>query len=576
MEPVKILLACGAALVVMSGGCVMPPGAGIGALDRYQQALAERGPQKRVAQDGLDSLRPLPGTTGPALQIRKDPETGRSQLPLSLDEAIVRALTNNLDIRAVSFRPSISREEMEKAAAEFDYIVFGAFTYEKADKETASPLFPSMSLTRTYQAGIKNKTVTGATWSLSYTMTDTRDNATFQALNRRFEPTLALELTQPLLRDAWPGFNLARLDLARVDYGVSMAAFRQKVEETAAEVIATYWVLVQARRDLKIQQDLLDNTVTTLERVRARSELDATAVQIKQTEAAAESRRAALIRAHKVIQDVQDHLARLVNDAQINVVSDLEIVPITELISTQVRLDAADKLLTALRHNPVLEQARLAIDAADIAVRVAFNQALPRLDLTASTSLQGLDETANRAEESMETGNYASYGFGLTGEYPLGNRAGAAELRRQRLGRLKAITEMQNAADQVALDVRERIRQIDTVYREMEAQRAAVAAAKAQLKGLEDTERIRGQLTPEFLQVKLAAQEAVASGERAELQAIVQYNTALADLDRATGTMLEVHRLKVALVPATEGGYWPQPSAPAGVPAFHPSPKTGP
>jgi outer membrane protein TolC len=514
------------------------------------------------------------------LVIRKDAETGKSQVSLTLDEAIVRALTNNLDIRAVGFTPSISREDMEKAAAEFDYIVFGGFNYGKADRRTVAvkqttldpnnppDLFTnSQALTRSYQAGMKNKTITGATWSLAYTMTDTWDNSAYEAVHRRFEPVLALEVTQPLLRDAWPGFNLAQLDLARVNHKISMAAFRQKVETVAADVIDAYWSLVQARREVKIQQELLKYTLATLERVRARSELDATAVQIKQIEAAAESRRATLIRAEKTILDAQDRLARLLSDAEINLTSDLEIVPTTELVTAPVKLDVADKLLTALRHNPALEQARLAVESADIFVRVAWNQTLPRLDLTANTSLQGMNRTANSAQENLETGDYASYGFGLTAEYPIGNRAADAELQRQKLNRLKLVTETQLAADLVTQDVKERIRQAESSLRETQAQRAALNAAWAQLKALEDTERIRGQLSPEFLQVKLSAQEAVANSARAELEAIVQYNMALADLDRATGTTLEVNRFKVALVVATEGGFWPQPDKSSGPPA---------
>ncbi len=571
-------------VLAMASGCVMPEGVGSDSLDRYQRALVDRGPQTR-GQEGLDPLRPALGSTGPAMRITKDPQTGKSQLSLTLDEALVRAMTNDLEIRTVAFTPSINRQDMEKAAAEFDYVVFGGFNYRKDDKRTLSQIqldpnavFDNFNaLTRTYQAGIKNKTVTGATCALSYTLTDTWDNSTYYKINRRFEPVLALDVTQPLLRNAWPEYNLAQLKLAGVNYHSSMAAFRQKVEEVATKVINAYWTLVQARGELKIQQDLLKYTQTTLERVRARSELDATAVQIKQIEAAAESRRATLIQAEKTILDAQDQLAHLLNDADINVVSDLEIVPVTEPVTTPVAIDLTDKLLTALRHNPILEQARLAVDAADIGIRIAANQALPKLDLTASASLQGMGTTANASEENMETGDYASYGLGLTGEYPLGNRAAEADLRRQKLTRLQNLTQMQYAADSVALDVKERIRQIGSSHEEMQAQNAAMEAAWVQLRALEDTERIRGQLTPEFLQVKLSAQEAVANSARQKLAAIVQFNGALADLDRATGTTLDVHRLKVALVPATEGDYWPQPShaapSPMTTPTSLPSPE---
>jgi len=168
----------------------------------------------------------------------------RVRLLLSLDDAVMRALANSLDIRAVSYNPSIAREDMIKAAAEFDYVVFGSYLYQNDDVQTA--------------------------------------------------------------RDAWPEFNLSRFRIARVSHRQSVAAFRQAVEETITTVIAAYWELYRARRDLEIQQKLFDVTEETYKRVKAREELDATAVQIKQTEAAMESRRALIIRADRAVKDAQD------------------------------------------------------------------------------------------------------------------------------------------------------------------------------------------------------------------------------------------------------------------------------
>jgi len=258
-----------------------------------------------------------------------------------------------------------------------------------------------------------------------------------------------------------------------------------------------------------------------------------------------ESRRAVLIRARKAILDAQDQLGRLLADKQINTLGRYEIVPATQPLRTQVVISPTDQLVTALQRSPMLEEARLGIEMADIAVRVAKNQTLPRLDLTASTSFQGLGRTYHQAREQLHSGDYASYAVGLSLEYPIGNRFARAELRKSRFERLKAITNLQNLADQVALEVSERVRQIHTAFEEMRAQRAAVEAARVQLQALEDTERIRAQLTPAFLNTKLQAQETLARAERDELQAAIDYNTAMADLARATGTILDRHQVEL-------------------------------
>jgi outer membrane protein TolC len=559
-------------ITMVLGGCVWPGEADSGILNRYQKAMTNRSPQKRLGEQGMDSLKPTPGTTGPELKVTQDPTTGRPQVRLSLEEVIVRALANSLDIRVASFDPAVARQELIKAAAAFDYIVFGSYQYQNQDQQVPDPTIQLEHFhTWTYEAGIKQTTITGADWALAYTLTGTRQPPAIYPPMSEYEATAVLQVTQPLLRNAWPEVNLAQVNLAKVNEKTSNEAFRQQVEKTVTQVIGTYWALVQARINLAIQQDLLNITIITLNRVKARAELDATAVEIKQAEAAVESRRAQLILAQRIIQDVQDALARLMADDQVNLISDVEIIPTTDPVTAEVQVNLVDRLLTALKYNPTLSQLRLAVEAADINVTVAINQTLPRLDLTASTTLQGLDSTVHQTDQNFWSGKHVGYTVGLAAEYPLGNRAAEAELRHQRLTRQQTLTNLQNNADLVAQEVRAQARQVKTSYQEMLAQRASVAAARIQLRALEDAEKIRGRLTPEFLQVKLQAQESLSQAEQAELQALIAYNIALADLDRVTGTTLEVQNVHIALPAATDMAPAPPPPTASSVPSSGPA-----
>lgn len=527
-------------------GCVSPGGMDPSVIARYQRTMARLGPHRRIT-DGLGSYRPQTATR-PPLKIVTDDETGRSKVFLSLDEAIMRTLANSLDIRVVSFDPAISREEMVKAASEFDYVVFGGLNIVRSDEQTAitTTFGGGKAYSRVWEAGVRQKTVTGAVWELKRSLEHNFDSSSARSMHRSYDDRISLEITQPLLRNAWPQFNLAKLRVARLNHQVSMAEFRRNVEETVTEVIVTYWALIQTRRDRLIQQELLDRTIETYERIKKRELVDATKVEIKQAEAAVEIRRAGLILAKNAIGDVEDRMARLLADSQLNILSDYEIAPTTRPNVEQIHFDETDQLLTALRFNPLLEQARLAIEMAGINVRVAENEILPRLDLTGSVTNQGLGPTANEARKHRETVEFTSYSIGFQFEYPIGNRERAGSLRQRKAERLKAITAMQNATDQMAVQIRERIRQIQTAYEEMKAQRRAVEASREQLEAIIATEELR-QLTPEFLQVKLVAQGTLANAERDELRAIVEYNNAIADLARVTGTTLELHRVQIAL-----------------------------
>ncbi len=556
-------------------GCLQPQSLEPTELNRYQQQMVQQGPKSARVDDGKASmLLPAKSDLLPDPKVIPDPQTGRSRIPLSLNDAIMRTLANSPEIRVVSYDPAIARETVAQAAAEFDVTAFAGFTYERGETEVDSLYQEELASRRaTMQAGLRQKLITGAQHSLTWQQSRLWDNAQGApvTVNRivmvgttpttvpvsvptsahRFLPvwesTFVYQITQPLLRDAGPEFNLARFHIAQVNEKISRQQFRQKVEDTITEVTSLYWTLIQTREELVIAQNLLDTTEATYQRLLGRKDLDVTKVQLKQTEAAVEQRKAILIRARKNIYDAQDKLARQMGDRNINLLDVYDIEPLTAPASHEVQIDVNDQLLTALRNNPVLDQARLAIEAAGLEVVIAKNQALPRLDVVFSYAQQALRETSGAAFDKALGGADHTTAIGAQFEYPLGNRGPTADLAGRVFSKQRAIAQMQNLVDQVSQVVKEDIRQVYATYQEIRANHAVVEANKAQLEALEDTEQIRGRLTPEFLQIKLQAQEALAAAQRNELAALVSYNTALAELARATGMTLKTHRVNMAM-----------------------------
>ena len=541
--------------VFLLAGCVSDKMDDKSVLVSYQQILAEQGYQQRVDTEGKDLTKPL-GLLRPVsstasnitdVEIITDPNTGRQNVALTIEQALARTLSNSPEIRVVSFDPSISKQDITRAASEFDVTAFGDLNFENEDNPPNSIYQSGQSDERTLETGIKQKSITGSEWSLSYAMTRSWDDLSGRTLSTRYEPIIGFQLRQPLLRDAWQEVALAGVDAAKLNYRISLLVFRQKAEETAVGVISAYWRLLQARRDLEIHQGLLDSTLETLEKVVSRKEIDASELHIKQTEASAKTREAALIQARKRIFDAQDVLIRLMADAQLNVLDTFNIIPATEP-SQELEMPEESKLLElALKKNPVIQQARIGTEIADINIRVAENQDMPRLDLTASARTQGLAKDPENAQDRLTNGDYLSYGLGLSLEYPLGNRQREAELIQRRFERRQAFTILHNVADQAAQLTRERARRIETNYSEIQVQKDAIEAARIYLEVLEDTETIREQLTPEFLLVKLQAQEILANAQMAEVRAIVEFNIALAELAQTLGTVLELHQVETSL-----------------------------
>ncbi|MDP7288605.1 MAG: TolC family protein, partial [Phycisphaerae bacterium] len=374
------------------------------------------------------------------------------------------------------------------------------------------------------------------------------DNAKLFTSPTKFEPTVQLEVTQPLLRGGWMDFNLGRLRIARLAHKSQVEGFRSEVEGVITDVYRLYWQLHQARKEYTIQRNLVDWGKKTLVAVEGRKDLDAGIVQVSQAKSALASHEGTMVRLEKVIFDVQEQLGVLLGDSQINSTGKLQIIPTTEFDDGPVVINVADQLAAALKHNPTLAQGRLAIQASGVQIKVAENSVLPRLDLTASTTSQGMAGSRRVAGKELLSGDYVSYAVGLEFEYPIGNRERKSLLRARKLERSKSIASFQNNADQIAAAVKERVRQIKMAAKTLGYERVAVAAYKEELNGLEVLQNTRrGGMDPEFLELKLRSRERLALAERSELQALVDYNSAKIELRRVTGTVLDLPGLKVSL-----------------------------
>jgi outer membrane protein len=530
----------------------------------YQQQLVHRSPQPRVSADAGDPANPLgvlepaesPDEVLPRLPIHTDPNTGQPTVSLTLDEAVTRTLANSPEIRVVSFDPQIAKQEIIKATAEFDPTAFGRMDYGKQDNPENSYFEPGRADQRLVESGIRQRTLLGTEWSASYALSRTWDDLFGRPIPTRYEPMLVFRLKQPLLRDAGAQANLTGVNVAQLQHQIALEAFREQAEAVSAGVIIAYWRLVQALRHVAIQQQLVTETQATLRKVDGRREIDATDVQRMQARAYAKLREADLLEFEKQVSDTQDVLTRLIADPQINTVSRITVVPATlpEMMSAPPDLAMVpdDALAEAMRKNPAVRQAQIGIAIADLNVQLAENQAMPRLDLFASTRAEGLARKSPEAHDQLTDGDYVSYEVGVVFEVPLGNRQREAELMRRRLERRKALSVLHNIADQAAVDVKEKAREARTKLEQVGIQRDAAQAAQAQLQALEASEPVRERLTPEFLLVELDAQSTYAQAQLAAVDALIDFNVALAELAQTTGTVFELRRVEKALTTITK------------------------
>jgi outer membrane protein TolC len=543
---------CAFACLVFSG-CLDPGKLDKTLLTKYQQTLQKQGPQVRAGREGLDLLRPMPSPDDIKLNIVKDPVTGKDAVLLSLDDAIRLSVKNSLDIRIVGYDAAISREQMTQAAAAFDWTVFGSYNHNVLDERTTNPLItPGFQKTDALEMGVKETNPLGgqfqAKWDATYTFQQVLSPIN-PPINPSWTSLTTFQITQPLLRGFGTDFNLSQLHLAQIGSKSQYAVFRQKVLETIDAVEQAYWNLVQARGELVILRAVLEEAKDTQDKLEKRKELDvALNLEYKQALAAVRTREANVIAQAKTVGDAEDTLARLLSDSRLNALRTNGIKPdVDEPPISETQIDRTGQLVAAMRYNPTLEQARYAIQSADINVLVAKNQALPGLNLNAAIAPQGLEHSLGNAMNDQTSGHFINWSVGVAWEYPIGNRGPEALIRQRKLEKQKALTDMQNVADQLAVSIDEAIRLVYAAVEEYSSQRDAVQAYTDYLAALDAALEVGKQSYLVLIQQKLDTQDKRGNARGAALQSQMLYHQSLARLSRLTGTTLQQHSIQLAV-----------------------------
>src|SRR5581483_8640436 len=292
----------------------------------------------RPSQERTDAV----STTGPSLGTEP-------VVRMSLQEAVHRAVANNHEVRVAGNQPAIETTRITEAEAQFDPNFFTNFEFDHKNELNAGTVFtnpgPNPPLTSTsvvsnttysdefkVQTGIKQQLENGAQVQLQYEVDNTYIAPRQFVLNPFYTNDLSLQITQPLLRDFGNDVNRARIVINRDTAKISLLDFRKAVEQNVSDVEKVYWQMVQAERDVRVEEEQLDLTESTYQLLyqRFQRRVDVTDLQLAQTQTSLESRRAQLIQSKSDLRKLSDQLKQLMSDPEFPVSSAVIILPATD------------------------------------------------------------------------------------------------------------------------------------------------------------------------------------------------------------------------------------------------------
>ncbi|MDP6601581.1 MAG: TolC family protein [Phycisphaerales bacterium] len=562
----------------MIGGCASPLDGGDSGLKPVAEALVEA----ELTQGGEPRLM-LPGvetrieTTLAARREELDaltPATDANWLTpegLGLDSEAVEsvqvgrrsvveaALANNIDLQLARLQPVISHESVVQAEAAFD-LVLGAGTsrqHSKTPQQRAIvgnvPLGASESTRETwdFDGSLAKSLQSGGTVSLTTDLTRTSSDASGVTYdpNPAWSGVGTIGLDQPILRGFGRDVTLADIRLAGILEAQDVEALRASFQDVITDTESAWWNLAMQWRTLQVRLWLLEAGMTVADVLEIRRDYDTSPADYAQAVATVEQRRSDVIQQQQAVQDASDALKVLMNDPDLPLSGSSILRPSGLMEAGEISVSPRESIMTAMAHRPDLRQLAMSIDREAIDVEVADNAMLPALDLQAQLSFQGLDDSATGSYSEVFHTDYINYLVGLSFEYPIGNRGAKARYRQARQERAAAALKYSRGVQSAIAEVRDAIRSISTNAELVDVTRSYRVAQAESMRTLQVEEDLIANLTPTFLNLKLQTQAGLANARIAEFQAIADFNVAIADLYRATGTTLQMHQINLSSQP---------------------------
>ena len=318
-------------------------------------------------------------------------------IPLSLTDAIKRALENNNDIEIARDDVRFAETQLRALEGIYDPIFSVTPQYDWRITPQQSTLGGARAGTTSTKTFTLSPSVNkqfgtgGGNYNLSFSNSHTNTSNTFSLLNPFYSSNLALNFTQPLWRNRSIDNNRRQIRIQKKRIEQSDADFRLRTIDTISRVQQAYWELVFALRD---QQNQLANVNLSRENLRnVEAQIAAGAkAPLERAEVLTElaNRESSLLIAVQNVSVAENNLKLLMFKDPSNPEWSAQLTPTDapQLDTAPVNLN--DALKAARENRPELRRLKLQSDINSIDIQYFRNQTRPQVDLVSTFATTGL------------------------------------------------------------------------------------------------------------------------------------------------------------------------------------------
>jgi outer membrane protein TolC len=492
------------------------------------------------------------------------------KISLSLEECIIGAIQYNLRIAVEVLNPEIADVSITRANEK--YMPTLSFSTSNRETNTASySWIDAAEEVRTtysdYLVSLNQIIPTGGVFNITLDSYKNETNRRFQTINPRFGSTLAFNFTQPLIKNFGFKMNRREIIIAENTKDISDNLYQQTLLDAIYNVEEAYWILAYTIEDLKVKRQSLQLAQDLLEENKRKIEVGIMPpIEIYTAESEVANREADILQADRLAKNSQDRLKTILNLPIFEETESLEIIPADRPVFEKRQMDLNTALATALAHRPDLKATEINLQTREFEVSYAKNQLLPELNLQVSYWSPGISGTqilyldndpltrtvvgtlpgaGTDALKDAFKFRYNNWQIGLTLNIPLNTVLTRAQLAEARLSLDQAKLRQKALEQEILLEIKTALRDVEMNYERVQAYRAARELAMKKLEAEQEKFKV-GKSTNFFI---LQYQRDAADARTAELKSMVDYILSSARLDKAMGTTFETKKIRFSDIP---------------------------
>jgi outer membrane protein TolC len=489
-------------------------------------------------------LQPPPPVEAPAFEIKDN------AVQLSVDQAVEIALQRNLDIVISRYVRVENRLAIIQALGYYDLnATITGIASSLKQSQAATTFEPSASKGQEVDTGFSQNLPLGGSLSAGWDNSRGQSNSAEATFPSVYTSTLSFHYLQPLLQGYGRYATERSILIAQSNSNVSRQNFRLEVTTITQQVMNAYWALVNAREQLGVAQESLQLAKDLHSRNQVEVQVGTKApLELTNSEAAIATREEGIIQAVSAVGDAEDVLRRLLNLPP-GTLWETPIVPTSDpKTDEKITVDLKAALIAAVAQRPELRSNELQLAQAKRDADYFRRQLKPQLNLDVKYNYTGLDNSFNSAFNQITAISFPGWTLTLDFVYPIQNRAarGASATANVEVDRFQSLYDQERTV--IEGEVRTAARAVDTAIKSIDAN---VKAREFQEKNLDaEKKRYENGMSTSFQITQI--QDQLTQARSAEVQATVNYRTALAEYYRSVGALLDQEGVAIDDAPQSD------------------------